>query len=360
MASESRSRPDYTKQESLLPQSVPRDFSDHVFATKHGISLALRLWPAPKSSPSTPWILWTHGGAYCAGAHYAPPSWVLPALRGIAVHVITCAYRLGPQAGFEEMVEDCVDAFKWCRLHLASSLDGNVDIEAFGVEGDSAGGSLSTLLSSLSTLLGHVLDPRPGVVVDIYGPVDFLTMPPITLPVPALIPIGFTGTGQYPESALIDAVKDRDPKNTIIAAPFTYELANIPEATTQHRWAVDASTFSYSERVRFQTELKTYMGDAKLTMRTALRLDDYPTKEAQEERAKAWSSLHLLDRAKGYPPTVVLHGTGDKAVPVEQSQRFAERLKGMGVVVRESYEEGAPHGFDQAYTVRRPPTSFVV
>lgn len=162
---------------------------------------------------------------------------------------MTYAYRLGPQASLADSVNDCIDASSWCRIHLPSILKGDIDIEAFAVGGHSAG-------SSMSSLLGHILEtPTPRIVVDIYGPVDFLTMPQLSYPVPPIHPIDFRGTGSYTESFLMEQVLDRDPMNAIIAAPFGWELDNIPESTTQHRCAVGPEHFSYTERVRLQTRL---------------------------------------------------------------------------------------------------------
>ena len=46
-----------------------------------------------------------------------------------------------------------------------------------------------------------------------------------------------------------------------------------------------------------------------------------------------------------YPPTLILHGTGDKTVPVAQSRSFAEALARVGVEHALLIVEGAPHSF---------------
>ncbi len=48
---------------------------------------------------------------------------------------------------------------------------------------------------------------------------------------------------------------------------------------------------------------------------------------------------------KGNPPVLILHGTGDKTVPVEQSKLMAEALKKAGVEHELILVEGAPHSF---------------
>ena len=49
--------------------------------------------------------------------------------------------------------------------------------------------------------------------------------------------------------------------------------------------------------------------------------------------------------SKGDPPVLILHGTGDKTVPVEQSRLMAEALKKAGVEHDLILVEGAPHSF---------------
>lgn len=48
---------------------------------------------------------------------------------------------------------------------------------------------------------------------------------------------------------------------------------------------------------------------------------------------------------KGNPPVLILHGTKDATVPVEQSQRMADALKKAGVEHELVLVEGAPHSF---------------
>lgn len=154
--------------DELLPCPVPRNFIDLEYAKPQGVSLEVRIWPATASSSPRPWVLCAHGGAYSAGTHYAPPSWVVPGLRARGFHVVDAAYRLSPQVGLEEQLDDLLTAHAWCRAHLADVLGKDqVDIERMAVGGDSAGGTLSTLL-------GHKMKPTPQCVIAVYGNTNLL------------------------------------------------------------------------------------------------------------------------------------------------------------------------------------------
>jgi dipeptidyl aminopeptidase/acylaminoacyl peptidase len=54
---------------------------------------------------------------------------------------------------------------------------------------------------------------------------------------------------------------------------------------------------------------------------------------------------------KNAPPTLILHGTIDEVVPIEQSDRLAARLKELGVPCVYERVEGWPHTMDMAQPV---------
>jgi len=61
------------------------------------------------------------------------------------------------------------------------------------------------------------------------------------------------------------------------------------------------------------------------------------------------SPMTYLD--KNAPPTLILHGTIDEVVPIEQSDRLAARLKELGVPCVYERVEGWPHTMDMAQPV---------
>lgn len=47
-------------------------FTDHVYATKSGVDLELRVFPARKPGRA-PWLFWSHGGAFLFCYHQGEP-----------------------------------------------------------------------------------------------------------------------------------------------------------------------------------------------------------------------------------------------------------------------------------------------
>jgi acetyl esterase/lipase len=73
-----------------------------------------------------------------------------------------------------------------------------------------------------------------------------------------------------------------------------------------------------------------------------------PYEEAPERYTLA-SPLHHLDA--GDPPTLLIHGTVDNVVPVEQSDLLAEKLIALGIPYGYDRLEGWPHAMDAAQSV---------
>ena len=79
-------------------------------------------------------------------------------------------------------------------------------------------------------------------------------------------------------------------------------------------------------------------------------LGDKTYDEAPELYKRASPMTYLT---KNDPPTLILHGTIDDVVPVEQSDRLAARLKELGIPVVYDRLEGWPHTMDAAEIVHQ-------
>ena len=326
----------YPLQESLLPQSVPRDFLDLTYKTLDHLSfpLEVRVWPSLEASSSAPWVMWCHGGGFFTGSHFAPPSWVIPGFRSKGFHVVSVQYRLGPHASMDDILTDAKDAVEWCKENLPNVLgSGKIDVNALAIGGDSGGGYLAGMLASL-------LRPQPTVLVSVYTVTD-LTHVPENPALDKLQNWDERWGGKYSAEENEKYLAKLDPADTLGHCPFGWELENIPSEVTASRWGIQS--FPYTPRIEFQAQLMNYCMVKGLLFRSI---------DPSIQNLKRYSSYHLLDECSQFPATAFLHGTTD-VVPLEQSLRMAEKLRDRGVLVLESYEEGGPHAFDQLYTVRR-------
>jgi acetyl esterase/lipase len=334
-----------------VPRPSPLNFTDHVFKTINGLDLSVRLWPAdplPAPGMRAPFMIWTHGGSYLVGKHFAPLVWLEPGLRVRGFHVVSHSYRLAPQARIDESLSDCLDAVTWCRANLPHLLgQDRVDVDRYVVCGDSSGGTLATLL-------GHYADPSPRVIIDVYGVVDFESMgwlgnetqkhnPPIE---------NTEWKGEFTEAELYTFLADRNPANTLDVAPPW--IARYTEEQLSKQWATQ---FRYTKRIRLQTELHVWrtnrgrQGIKSDLLKAVIHEEDFPDRKALSEFLASVSPLRLLDGSTRYPPTAFLHGTADSVVPISQSIKMAEVLKSIGIPTVECYESGMEHGFDSKYTV---------
>lgn len=106
-------------------------------------------------------------------------------------------------------------------------------------------------------------------------------------------------------------------------------------------------------------DLNNYLSIKDQRFEILYRKDTFKSDDEFVEYSKSVSPYHLLDKIKagpgsgleGYPPTFILHGTGDTAVPVEQSYKFVEKLKAKGVEVDARYKEGGEHCFENKIEV---------
>lgn len=335
---------------------IPDDFIDRRYAVKHGVALWLRIYPAEvdllndKASGKRPWLFWTHGGAYCSGQHYQVRSWLLPLMASLGVHVVSCAYRLTPVVSLEEMLEDCQDAYEWCRANLSAELGtyGRCDIDRFAIGGDSSGGSLAALLAlRLQT---------PRAVLNVYGVTDLVAQQAKYDDEP---PHGSWDGGTDEIEAVMG---DRDPAHAVTATTNAWNLAGIPEDVIEKgdgaialelkaMWKVCHEEWVYNERVKNQWDVKKYIGYRQSMVKIPLRLEGMPEDEQRKQMEK-YSLPYLLKHVSTYSPTVFLHGTGDQAVPVEESRTMAKELRRLGVPICELYCPGEDHGWDNVYIVR--------
>ncbi|KAK4160626.1 putative isoprenylcysteine alpha-carbonyl methylesterase ICMEL2 [Cladorrhinum sp. PSN259] len=339
--------------ESNLPPAAPPGFTDHSFASTSGTDLGVRVWPAktPVDGPA-PFAIWTHGGGWFGGFHFAPLKWMPAGLISRGYHLISHNYRLAPQARVDDQLSDCLEAVAWCRTNLPSILGKDkVDVDRYVLIGESAGGHLVTLMGL------HLNNPPPKAIVDVYGLVDFLALPAFSNYDPNHKPISkWDGSSEYTDAELDAFLSDRNPENILTDALSWNEQELLTEEQLSKHWATD---FKYTKRIKLQAELhirRTLTVSYEGLRKGIMHREKFATEEEFVAFVKSMSPLRVLrdELERGikrkYPPTAILHGSGDEAVAIEQSYEMAKVLKELGAPIVESYEEGEPHVFDKKYT----------
>lgn len=106
--------------------------------------------PKGKTVQKSPAIIYIHGGWFIAGGYETHDAVVRKIANTTEAVVIFVDYRLAPEHPFPAGLNDCLDAVQWIREN-AESL--GIDPDQIGIIGDSAGGGLST---AVSTQIGEV------------------------------------------------------------------------------------------------------------------------------------------------------------------------------------------------------------
>ena len=134
----------------------------------------------PKSDKPLPLIIWVHGGGWEAGDKAGNPAALLVS-QGYAAASIN--YRYSTQAAFPAQLHDCKAAVRFLRDNAKKY---NLDPDAFGVWGASAGGHLVALLGTTGDVPELEGDAKTKTssqvqaVCDWFGPTDLIKLSPMT------------------------------------------------------------------------------------------------------------------------------------------------------------------------------------
>ncbi|MCI0703078.1 MAG: alpha/beta hydrolase [Planctomycetia bacterium] len=175
----------------------------------------------PKADKPLPLIIWIHGGAWSAGSKDGNN----PAMRflgqGFAVAAIN--YRLSQHAVYPAQIQDCKEAVRFLR---ANAKKYNLNPDAFGVCGASAGGHLVALLGTsggvkelaLAESKHKDVSDKVQCVVDFFGPTDLLKMAAQSGPNSKID----HNSPKSPESRLIGGAIQENKEKAAKANPITY------------------------------------------------------------------------------------------------------------------------------------------
>jgi len=219
--------------------------------------------------------------------------------------------------------------------------DGNIDLARSVIGGESAGGTFATLS-------GFILEPRPSVIINLYGPV-LLSHPHFHVPADnseeALASLQYSQPRTTEE--LEAALRDNDPTRARSRFPWWPDLDVPPEKL---RTFLGLPDYTAGEEERLRMDLYKYMSVRRNRFSTVFRRHTLSPEDFQKT-LNSFSALELIKSASEFPPTFFVHGTADNAAPIGPSQAMFDQLKTKGVPVGARWVEGADHSFDVFITV---------
>lgn len=179
--------------------------------------------PSSVTTPS-PLIIHIHGGAFLMGSKGSSE---VPSFATFYNNGYVCAdinYRLSTDSVWPAQVYDCKAAVRYLKTNASLY---HIDTNKIAVIGESAGGYLVSMLGTTAGVanleglhLGNTnVSSRVHAVVDLFGPINFLTMDA------EASALGFTITtnsATSPESKLMGAAVQTIPERIALANPTTY------------------------------------------------------------------------------------------------------------------------------------------
>jgi acetyl esterase/lipase len=249
----------------------------------------------PRGRDARPVIVWLHGGALIIGNREA----IVPQVRALAEErnyaLVSFDYRLAPETKLPQITSDIKAAFRWLNGEGARRF--HLDLKRVVVAGNSAGGYL-TLVT------GYMVEPRPKALVSLYG-------------YGSLNSDWYTKPNLFPE--------------------YNKELLTQSDANAQS----DGTPVSDSAKRKGDSVIIYFY--YRQTGSWVDHVSGFPPDELDKAIA-AYEPAHNVDR--NYPPTLLIHGTGDHDVPFAEAENMAAQFEQHGVPYILMPIDKGGHGFD--------------
>ena len=139
--------------------------------TRDGASIDARLYLPDACAAMTkkPLLLYFHGGGYTVGSLDSHAALCRALAARTPCALLAVAYRLAPEYLFPTAIDDAVDATFWLREHTGAL---GLDPQRIAVGGDSAGGTIATVLSMLAVRERHAVGVDPCLQLLFYPVTD--------------------------------------------------------------------------------------------------------------------------------------------------------------------------------------------
>lgn len=229
---------------------------------------------------------------------------------------MTPEYRLLPETTAQTSLEDAIDASNWVVSSLSRELDRTIG--SVLLAGSSAGAYLA--LATAATV-----QRKPAALLLIYGMLDPSNSRYTT---PGTNIFGRPATETSSILAKFPKAAAEDHRQTLAAYPLPPDPATDPRMALISALHIDALFPDYLTGVDGLSRAIAAEGV-----------------QAIPERHRNLFPLDFVN-LKNLPPTILVHGKNDSAVPAALSVRAAEKLRDAGVEVHTEFPEDAEHGFD--------------
>ncbi|EXF81913.1 hypothetical protein CFIO01_02621 [Colletotrichum fioriniae PJ7] len=263
-----------------------------------------------------------HGGGFVIGSRHSLPDVEVGYLADANFVVVSADYRLCPQVFLQEVIEDAIDVFSWCRTMLPAKFEADtgirIDARKAVVFGQSAGALLALQLGAL--------EEPPRAILDFYG-VKYVSDAFWHTPLPALSAI----------PTLPQALTDKIFEEPVMTTTATSLEKAAASQDGERKRGMPAPDLSLPRNAWLFTALKN-----GTQMKTIVKGDDY-------------DSVDPIKRFHPkFPPTFFVHGDTDGLVPSAFSEKACRELSELGVKARISLIPGQSHGFDAGLDVNDP------
>ncbi|KAF8885678.1 Alpha/Beta hydrolase protein [Gymnopilus junonius] len=304
-----------------------------------------------------PTVIYFHAGGLTVGSRESWfPNWLQKRVNSLGFVFISADYQLLPPSTAHDIVKDIQDLFSFITRNEIKT--GEVTFKADGdriaVCGSSAGG-LCAYLAVMNCR------PKPKALVSLYGMGGNFFTPHYLTP-----KSGVFFRGREPlspsdfESYLYPFTKGPLPRiadSPRAYHPQTYHIPNYPANERQFlpRLYLQLGIFidyytGMHEPSLSEGNDKDHEEGAGKGNHGAAGSPTIPTTTVEDYKQTIPSIYHsvfpqLADH-RAWPPSLLLHGTADTAVPVEDSRNLLRLLKNAGVPVEIIELEGQEHSFD--------------
>lgn len=266
----------------------------HTYKAHTHYNLMLDVYLPEDAGVNIPVVVFIHGGALIFGNRNMVHTGEIAAITAEGMAYVSVDYRLAPETKISEIVKDIEDAIAWVRGEGARIY--GFDENRVAVLGRSAGGYLALLCGTMQC--------KPKAIISFYGYGDILG---------AWYSCPSTHYTDYPPVNEDDATQCLS--------------SGIPTGTSfEERWPV-------------------YLR-SRQTGSWASLVSGYDPIEA---KCQLLPYCPIQNIGEGYPPTLLLHGSADTDVPVEQSLDMYEALMRKGIHTQLLVIPDADHGFDAGW-----------